>query len=114
MGKAYHNPDLSNVLERAWSAGSAALHTIIAVMHVKPSQATATIHKRTTQRDLAAGVAKIIVTAGSLPEAEGALELARTDGVHLTCLSCYCSVVTQHQLNFLFQPLCCDSVGDLK
>lgn len=57
MGKAYHSPDVTKVLERAW----------------------------------AAGVEKIIVTAGSLPEAESALALAHTDdrlyctiGVHPT------------------------------
>ncbi|KAL0028033.1 hypothetical protein WJX77_001856 [Trebouxia sp. C0004] len=57
MGKAYHSPDMTKVLDRAWTAG----------------------------------VEKIIVTAGSLPEAKSALALARTDdrlyctvGVHPT------------------------------
>ncbi len=81
MGKAYHCPDVTKVLERAWAAGTSSKMTtyvsvlvytdVVFIWHVSYHRSHVTLY---------AGVEKIIVTAGSLPEAESALALARTDG----------------------------------
>lgn len=72
MGKEYHEPDLSQVLDRAWSAGDT-YHRLC--HHAALSQVAAI-----GQSCLAAGIDRIIVTAGSLPEAKCALALAQTHG----------------------------------
>lgn len=70
MGKEYHGPDLPQVFQRAWAAGKYMRHhhcLMFRLYHVKSDI-------------LVTGLQRIIVTAGSLPEAKAALKLAQTDG----------------------------------
>ena len=81
MGKAYHSPDVTKVLERAWAAGTSSKMTpSVSVLVCTDVVFTWQLSCHRSHVTLYAGVEKIIVTAGSLPEAESALALARTDG----------------------------------
>ncbi len=78
MGKAYHSPDVTKVLERAWAAGTSCKMTPSVPVLVRTGMLC--IWQSEPCDSVFAGVEKIIVTAGSLPEAESALALARTEG----------------------------------
>ena len=71
MGKEYHSPDLPQVFQRAWAAGKYKRqhHYLIRCLH----------NDKFVIR--VAGLQRIIITAGSLPEAKAALKLAQTDGI---------------------------------
>lgn len=53
------------------------------------------------------GLKKIIITAGSLPEAEAALKLAQTDGEQHACLT-----ISKHACSTSSQHVCC--IGSTK
>lgn len=71
--KSYHPPDLDAVLQRAWDAGALTLFV------APPCLPTLQFHGW-RHRSPAAGLERLIITAGNLAEAKAALVLARTHG----------------------------------